>query len=295
MHPAIAKLLGAANPHNKRAADEAEGKQRGTLVLPRVTTQPKGPLMIKGEGWASNDRTDTNDGDWTPYPEKIMLIKERQGSIVESNKQAETQASIMTTHKIETIQKAGDRKRLAGEQETQDPNRGIPCKIKREQVRKENEEDEIYNTWEIVPSEELIPRVTTIEEKETNEQVRKPKDKRVVTTEEKEADEQPDGLEGIMRRPPELETRNEGRQIAAENPPTYRTREELKEYWAATGCDENKVKTEVPLGEFDEWMLVENRDYAERKAPDDRLETNKKEPGIVQAKPRDVNVDELTH
>merc|ERR1712115_663276 len=78
VHPAIAKLLGAANPHNKRAADEAKGKQRGTLVLPRVTTQPKGQLMIKGEGWASSDRTDTNEGDWTPYPEKIMLSKERK-------------------------------------------------------------------------------------------------------------------------------------------------------------------------------------------------------------------------
>ena len=55
-----------------------------------------------------------------------------------------------------------------------------------------------------------------------------------------------------MVRPPELETRKKGRQIAAENPPTYRTREELKEYWAATGYDESKVKKEVSLGEFDE-------------------------------------------
>ena len=42
-------------------------------------------------------------------------------------------------------------------------------------------------------------------------------------------------------------------------------------------------------------MLVENRDYAVRKASEDRMETNKKESGIIQVKPMDMNAEKLAH
>ena len=308
VHPAIAKLLGTTNPHNKRAADEMERKQKRTLVHPRVTTQPKGPLMIKGEGWASSDGTDTNGGKWTPCPEKIIPIKEKQGSIVENSKQAKTQASIRikersrmgTIHKIETIQKAGDRKRLAEKLETQDSNTGIPRKIKREQVGKESEaqisskdnqgeeaernhgkeskEDEMYDTWEIVPSEEL-----------------RPKNEQVMTTEEKETDEQAGKPEGVIVTPSELETRKKGRQVVTENPLTDRIREEPNEYSAITDYVEGKAKKEASLGEFDEWTLIETPSYTTREVHEDRMETHNKESGTVQMKPRDMNMDKPTY
>ena len=90
--------------------------------------------------------------------------------------------------------------------------------------------------------------------------------------------------------PSELETRKKGRQVATENPLTYRIREELNEYSATTSYDESKVKKGASLGEFDEWTLVENRDYVVRKVSEDRLETNNKESGTIQVKPMDMNV-----
>merc|ERR1712013_326316 len=152
VHPATTSLLENTNLQNKRAADELEEKLKRTRVHPRVTTQPKGQLMIKGEGWASSDGTDTNGGKWTPCPEKIIR---KPGSMIENNKQTKAQASnknkehnrMETIHRIETLQKGEDSKRLASKLESQDSNTWVTHKMKREEKEdqmdsEENQEEE---------------------------------------------------------------------------------------------------------------------------------------------------------
>ena len=273
MHPATTSLLGATNPQNKRAADELEKQLKRIRVHPRVTTQPKGRLMIKGEGWASSDGTDTNGGKWTPCPEKIIR---KPGSMIENNKQTKTQSGnknkehnrMETIHGIETLQKGKDSERPASKLESQDSNTWVTHKMKREENEdqmdseenqeeeaerydgKEDKEDGIHDTWELVPLGE----------------------KKKMKTRKKEDDEQIGKPEEVTVNPPELETRKERRQVVAE-------------YSARPDHVEAEPEKEASMGGLDDWILIETP----------RLETYNKEAGTTQMKPRDMKAERKTY
>merc|ERR1712013_660496 len=113
-----------------------------------------------------------------PCPEKTIL---KPGGMIENSKQTKTQSGnknkehnrMETMHGIKTLQKGKDSERLASKLESQDSNTWVPHKMKREQVGEENEdqtdseenqeeeaeryngkedkEDGIHDTWELVP------------------------------------------------------------------------------------------------------------------------------------------------
>ena len=278
-----------------------------------MTAQPKGSLMIKGEGYASNYRIDTRGETWTQYPERIGQIKGKPENKIESSNRAKTLVSntieehnrMKTICTMETRQDTEDRKRPAAKLEAQVSSTGIPCKTREEHMKREREVqaskateeesvtkkddqgkeaekhhemkskgDRTYDTWETVLSEHMRPRC-----------------KPTRTADGKKTNGQVTAQKGVIMTPSALETKKEGREVIAENPMSDGVRKELNEYSEIANCVKEKARKEEFLGEFDDWVWIETPRSTRKEVHEERMEAHSKGSGTVQVKNRDMNMD----